>query len=168
MEVNQEIRASNKACKRNVLDEIERNRVESFDTKDDCDFYGNGKTGRRVALTDSGVYNHRVRPPLHASQSLNNQSEDNDDGDEHKINEDHVKFQTLPCRPNRPKKAGVNRRPKANEPLPGNLNGQLYKTSRGKITTNVTRGQHEHRQLRSFQLTEHSLEYSQRLQRVRM
>ena len=45
-------------------------------------------------------------------------------------------------------------------------NGMLYKTSRGKITSELTRGQHEHRQYRRFQLTEHSLEYSQLLQRV--
>ena len=44
--------------------------------------------------------------------------------------------------------------------------GMLYKTSRGKITSDLTRGQHEHRQYRRFQLTEHSLEYSQLLQRV--
>ena len=44
--------------------------------------------------------------------------------------------------------------------------GMLYKISRGKITSDLTRGQHEHRQYRRFQLTEHSLEYSQLLQRV--
>ena len=44
--------------------------------------------------------------------------------------------------------------------------GLLYKTSRGKVTSDLTRGQHEHRQHRRFQLTEHSLEYSQLLQRV--
>ena len=44
--------------------------------------------------------------------------------------------------------------------------GMLYKTSRGKITSNLTRGQNEHRQQRRFQLTEHSLEYSQLLQTV--
>ena len=44
--------------------------------------------------------------------------------------------------------------------------GKLYKTSRGKISSDLRRGQHEHRQYRRFQLTEHSLEYSQLLQRV--
>ena len=44
--------------------------------------------------------------------------------------------------------------------------GMLYKTSRGKITSDLKRGHHEHRQYRRFQLTEHSLEYSQLLQRV--
>ena len=44
--------------------------------------------------------------------------------------------------------------------------GMLYKTSRGRITSEVTRGQHEHRQHRRFQLTEQFLEYSQLLQRV--
>ena len=46
--------------------------------------------------------------------------------------------------------------------------GWLYKTSRGKITSDLTRSQHENRQYRRFQLTEHSLEYSQLLQRVAM
>lgn len=46
--------------------------------------------------------------------------------------------------------------------------GMLYKTTRSKITSELTRGQHEHRQHRRFQLTEHSLEYSQLLQRVRV
>ena len=166
MEVNQEIRASKKAHKREVLEEIERNRVESFDTKEDCDFYGNSKTGRRVVLTDCGVYNHRGRAtPLHASQSLDNQSQDYSDGDAQKIDESRTKFQTLP-RLFRSKKASGDRQPKANKPQPDNLHGQLYKTSRGKITSNVTRGQHEPRQRRWFQLTEHSLEYSQTLQRV--
>ena len=137
---------------------FKRNRVESFDTKEDCDFYGNSKTGRRAALTDSGVYNHRSRTPLHASQSLDNQSEDYSDGDAHKIDESHKKFQTLPG-PFRSKKA-------SGDCQPDILHGQLYKTSRGKITSNVTRGQHEPRQRRLFQLTEHSLEYSQTLQRV--
>ena len=44
--------------------------------------------------------------------------------------------------------------------------GMLYKTSRGRITSDLTRGQHEHRQHRRFKLTEHFLEYSQLLQRV--
>ena len=44
--------------------------------------------------------------------------------------------------------------------------GMLHKTSRTKITTNLRRTQNEHRQYRRFQLTEHSLEYSQLLQRV--
>lgn len=46
--------------------------------------------------------------------------------------------------------------------------GMLYKTSRGKITSDLTRCQHEHRQHRRFKLTEHSLEYSHLLQRVCM
>ena len=45
--------------------------------------------------------------------------------------------------------------------------GMLYKTSRKKVTSDLTRSQREHRQYRRFQLTEHSLEYSQLLQRVR-
>ena len=44
--------------------------------------------------------------------------------------------------------------------------GMLHKTTRSKITSELRRGQHEHRQHRRFQLTEHSLEYSQVLQRV--
>ena len=45
------------------------------------------------------------------------------------------------------------------------IQGMLYKTSRG-ITSSLKRGQNEHRQQRRFQLTEHSLEYSQLLQTV--
>ena len=44
--------------------------------------------------------------------------------------------------------------------------GMLHKTTRTKITSNLRRTQNEHRQYRRFQLTEHSLEYSQLLQRV--
>lgn len=44
--------------------------------------------------------------------------------------------------------------------------GMLHKTTRTKITANLRRTQNEHRQYRRFQLTEHSLEYSQLLQRV--
>lgn len=44
--------------------------------------------------------------------------------------------------------------------------GMLHKTTRTKITSDLRRTQHEHRQYRKFQLTEHSLEYSQLLQRV--
>ena len=44
--------------------------------------------------------------------------------------------------------------------------GMLYKTTRAKITSDLRRAQSEHRQWRRFQLTEHSLEYSQLLQRV--
>jgi len=44
--------------------------------------------------------------------------------------------------------------------------GMLYKTTRAKITSDLRRSQNEHRQWRRFQLTEHSLEYSQLLQRV--
>ena len=44
--------------------------------------------------------------------------------------------------------------------------GMLHKITRTKITSELRRSQHEHRQHRRFQLTEHSLEYSQLLQRV--
>ena len=58
-------------------------------------------------------------------------------------------------------------RPRANDAEKEKVyEGMLHKTSRGKITSKLIRGQHEHRQYRRFQLTEHSLEYSQLLQRV--
>jgi len=45
--------------------------------------------------------------------------------------------------------------------------GMLHKTSRAKTAT-TSRKQSEHRQYRRFQLTEHALEYTQLLQRVRL
>ena len=52
--------------------------------------------------------------------------------------------------------------------IPSNIlnHGMLYETSRDRITSDLTRDQHEHRQHRSFRLTEHFLEYSQLLQSV--
>ena len=44
--------------------------------------------------------------------------------------------------------------------------GMLYETSRDRITSDLTRGQHELRQHRSFRHTEHFLEYNQLFQSV--
>ncbi|XP_065898553.1 1-phosphatidylinositol 4,5-bisphosphate phosphodiesterase delta-4-like [Dysidea avara] len=48
------------------------------------------------------------------------------------------------------------------------MSGWLYRTSRPKWSNDITRTSHEHRQHRKFKLTEHSLEYSHLLQRVRV
>ena len=153
-------RTSNEAHHRKgFLAEIKISRVDS---QDDYDFYGStaikGRPGKRAAITDvAGGYK---RSRARTIQSFDEHSEAIS-GDENNLNESK-KFKTLPWK-SRGKNLDKNMQPEVDQFLD---QGMLYKTSRGKITSNLTRGQHEHRQHRRFQLTEHSLEYSQLLQRV--
>ena len=134
-----------------VLTEIERNRVDSLEGRWDYRTSGSIQRikGNRACITDMGrnvsrVQSHGVDQP--------------DRGQVDKMDADSIKYATLSLRSNRPRANDTDKQ-KIRE-------GMLYKTSRGKITSNLIRGQHEHRQHRRFQLTEHSLEYSQLLQRV--
>ena len=138
-----------------VLTEIKRNRVDTctFECQDSYNFNSTSsiertKPGKRAYITDIGRHGTRVRS---FKKHLGVDEVDKlDDG---------RKYATLDPR--------IINRPRANDTDKQKIReGMLYKTSRGKVTSNLIRGQHEHRQHRRFQLTEHSLEYSQLLQRV--
>ena len=124
-----------------LLTEIERYRVSSFECQDSCDFRSSSierTKAKRAYKTDMGR-SFKKRHGVNEENKL----------------DDSIKYATMNPRI----------RPRANDTEKVH-EGMLHKTSRGKITSNVIRGQHEHRQHRRFQLTEHSLEYSQLLQRV--
>ena len=137
----------------------DRDRDRDRDNHDvDEDFDGGaakrGRAGKRAAITDVAAYK-RSRSHTHTGQSFDDRSEAVDGA-----LDDSNKFKTLPW----------NMKPREharkNMDQPKILHqGWLYKTSR-RITLHMARGQHDHRQYRRFQLTEHSLEYSQLLQRV--
>ena len=127
--------------KADFLTEIESSRVGSFD----CQVVKRAK--RPYYVTEVRPRDVKLPKPQY-------QSGTNDD--EHELDRYKRKVRSLDTR--------VVRRP---QPRDGDkMQGMLYKTSRGKITSDLTRGQNEHRQQRRFQLTEHSLEYSQLFQRV--
>ena len=134
---------------KDVLNEIERSRVKSISSSS----AEQSKTTGLRARTYFGGY--KTQNQVHGKSSNTQASDLSDDGD---INS------TINSR-SRSMRASVNTedQPEVEKFL---NEGLLYKTSRGKITSDLTRGQHEHRQHRRFQLTEHSLEYSQLLQRV--
>ena len=127
-----------------LLTEIERYRVSSFECQDSCDFRSSSierTKAKRAYKTDMGR-SFKKRHGVNEENKL----------------DDSIKYATMNPRISRPR-ANDAEKEKVHE-------GMLHKTSRGKITSKLIRGQHEHRQHRRFQLTEHSLEYSQLLQRV--
>ena len=132
-----------------VLTEIERNRVDSLESSWDSRTSSSIQRtkGNRVCITDMHMGRNVSRVRSHGVVEVDK-----------KDAPDSIKYATLNLRSNRPRANDTDKQ-KIRE-------GMLYKTSRGKITSNLIRGQHEHRQHRRFQLTEHSLEYSQLLQRV--
>ena len=133
-----------------VLTEIERSRIDSLESSWHSRTSSSIRRfkGNRACITDTGRNAARV-------QSFKKQH-GVDEVD--KMDANSVKYATLYLRNNKSRTNDAEKQ-KIRE-------GMLYKTSRGKITSNLIRGQHEHRQHRRFQLTEHSLEYSQLLQRV--
>lgn len=159
------------------LAELKSSRVDSFDGSNDN--YG---AERRKAMhvknmcktdSDSSVLLRRRKPgqSLHGMgpsfESVENQPGDTNAGDDKNDLGEKRKFATLDPRHMSAMRGDAGAMARTNTEEQSNLcSGMLYKTSRGKITSNLTRGQHEHRQQRRFQLTEHSLEYSQLLQRV--
>ena len=136
-------KASQKAHQ-SLLTEIERYRVSSFECQDICDFRRTSSVERtkakRAWKTDTGR-SFKKRHGVNEENKL----------------DDSIKYATMNPRS----------RPRGNDAEKERVHeGMLHKTSRGKITSKLIRDQHEHRQHRRFQLTEHSLEYSQLLQRV--
>lgn len=128
--------------------------------------------GAPVAITDVGHrrYKRGSRARSHTLKNLRSEDHNDDkDGDT-----DAVKFAMLPNRSRITRSASLRLEPglepEQSSKVKNNQDmihyGMLYKTSRGKITSNPVRGQHEHKQYRRFQLTERSLEYSQLIQRV--
>ena len=134
-------KASQKAHQR-LLTEIERCRVSSFECQDSCDFRSTSSIEQTKAKR---AYKTDMARSFKKRHGVN---------EENKL-DDSIKYATMNPRI----------RPRAND-TEKVYEGLLHKTSRGKITSNVIRGQHEHRHHRRFQLTEHSLEYSLLLQRV--
>lgn len=144
--------------KNSIAKEIEESRVESCYLPNDYDF-SSSTTQRRpgVPLLRSTTNIRRDQTRAHT------QSFEKRPGGRHGDLDKSEKFATLD--PQAIRGARAKGRELAAEKI---LNyGMLYKTSRRKITSDLTRGQHEHRQYRRFQLTERSLEYSQLLQSVR-
>ena len=136
-------KASQKAHQR-LLTEIERNRVSSFECQDSCDFRSTSSVERTKAKR---AYKTDMGRSFKKRHGVN---------EENKL-DDSIKYATM--NPRISSKANDPEKEKVHE-------GMLHKTSRGKITSKLIRDQHEPRQHRRFQLTEHSLEYSQLLQRV--
>ena len=148
---------TDKTQKDNVLNEIREGRVDSFDYGISSSRGTKRSSHRsRAATIDDGTWRSKTNG-THA-QSFENQSECHEDELDRKI-----KYASLDPRIIR---ATAARRESEEQPDEVKHEGKLYKTSRGKITPNLKRDQHEHRQYRNFQLTGHSLEYSQTLQRV--
>ena len=135
-----------------LLQEIERHRVDhTIERRVSCANIERNAKGKRAWITDIGRGAH-----IHWQSSF----EEQHGIDEVDKSDDRIKYATLP-------NPRIGNRHRVNDAEKQNIHeGMLYKTSRGKITSNVIRGQHEHKQHRRFQLTEHSLEYSQLLQMV--
>ena len=148
--------------KRSVLKEIVKNRVIS---QDSYDFFSTSTTKQSKG---TGVKYKTDVPPWRHNQSLSSWKKRSragtheDQGEPQDLEESISQVSSLPRRLRHPL---ASTQPSTDTPKEI-YSGKLYKTSRDKITSNLTRGQHEHRQHRRFQLTEHSLEYSQLLQRV--
>ena len=135
---------------KSVLNEIEKSRVKSVRSSNTAE-QNKAPTGLR-ARTYLGGY--KTQNQVHAKSS-NKQPSDLSDGERD--------LATINSRSRSMRASNTEDQSEVEKIL---NEGLLYKTSRGKITSDLTRGQHEHRQHRRFQLTEHSLEYSQLLQRV--
>ena len=135
-----------------LLEEIERNRVDyTVEHLVSCTNIERTAKGKRACITNMGRVAH-----VHWQSSF----EEQHGTDEVDKSDDRIKYATLP-------NPRIVNRHRVNYTEKQNIHeGMLYKTSRGKITSKVIRGQHEHKQHRRFQLTEHSLEYSQLLQMV--
>ena len=147
-------RAHKRSGLNSVLNEIESSRVEDFDLSRDT-------AGKKRSKTVVGAKRFSRKP--HAAKSfINRQSGDSDGGGKHFDIKSRKSSSTL----NLGGDLGAIMTSMSETDCDLLNHGWLYKTSRGKITCDLTRGQHEHRQYRRFQLTEHSLEYSQLLQRV--
>ena len=136
-----------------VLNEIENSRVTSLNLQDDFDLPRN-TAGTRKIRSKTVVEAKRFGRKHAAKSFINRHPDDSGGGGQY--------FDTKSRKSSSALNFGA-----AMTLMSENLNhGWLYKTSRGKITSDLTRSQHENRQYRRFQLTEHSLEYSQLLQRV--
>ena len=169
-------RTSNESHKKGFLAEIERCRVESFDSdfQDNYDFHSSApkwssRGGKRpAAITDTRGYKRRSR--AHTAHSFDCEQSEGKNDNEHKLDENDgaAKFKTLPWNMrSRPRGKDLGKITEEQSEMDESLrHGWLYKTSRGNITSNLIRDHHEHRQHRRFQLTEYSLEYSQLLQKV--
>ena len=143
-----------------VLQEIKALRVPSIDFDADVPRGGSehGREKRYIRTTGSQWRNRRSE-----IQSWKRRSGSRSSSKTHHAGDDRNKAATLDFDRGRRKSEGSPLEQGDREIV---RQGMLHKTTRTKITSELKRSQHEHRQYRIFQLTEHSLEYSQLLQRV--
>ena len=140
-----------KANKRNILNEIEKSRVSSLYLRQ------SSRTGTEY---QGKVIETFTRANTYCEHKPRTQPSDVSDGE----CDLDIKSTALNCRSRSVSCSTDLGTEERQLQVEKNLNhGMLYKTSRVKITSELTRGQHEHRQYRRFQLTEHSLEYSHEL-----
>ena len=142
---------------KNVLSEIEKSQLSSL-------YLQQSSFSSRTSTERQG----RARAKTHHGPNPKTQPSDVSDG-EHGLDLKpealNPRLRSMSCSPGC--STGVDTEERQQEVEKVLNRGMLYKTSRTKVTTDLTRGQHEHRQHRRFQLTEHSLEYSHELlQRV--
>ena len=158
-----------------VLQELKANRVESIDHDFDADVPRSGsehgrehvREKRYIRTTGSQWRNRRseIQSWKRRSGSSRSSAKGHEVGKEQKFATLTGGLSSLDSALDRTrrKSEGAVKEQAAKEIV---HQGMLHKTTRTKITSDLRRGQHEHRQYRRFQLTEHSLEYSQLLQRV--
>jgi len=142
------------AHKRSFLKEIEKSRVVSQDSYDSFSTSEQSQGTGVKYETDIAPWRHKQSLPSWNKRSRAGTHEDG--GEPQDLEESKVSRRLR-------RSFETSTQPTTDTPI---YSGMLYKTSRGKITSDLTRGQHEHSQLRRFHLTEHFLEYSHLLQSV--
>lgn len=151
------------------LQELKALRVQSVDFDSDVPRRGSehGREGRYIRTTGSQWRNRRSNIQTWKKRSSSRSSSRSSANKRIQPSDDCSKSATLSsldtALDRRRKSEGEALEQADNEVV---YQGMLHKITRIKITSDLRRGQHEHRQHRRFKLTEHSLEYSQLLQRV--
>ena len=156
-------RGNIKLMDRLVLQEIKASRVESVDFNSDVPSK-HSREKRYVRTTGSQWRNRRSE--IQSWKRRSGSSRSSSRQRRIRTEDDHNTFATMgSLGSNRPRRKSEG---SAIESADKEIvhDGWLHKTTRTKITLDLRKGQHEHRQHRRFQLTEHSLEYSQLLQKV--
>jgi len=165
-----------------LMREIKANRVDSIDFDHDIDLLGGSAHGRekRYRRTTEGQWSRR-RSQIQSWKTTRSSTRESTRSQQYSTRRgsryhtvDKNKASTLesgsPRRPRRKSEGDViddvplHAAERVHEIL---HQGALHKTTRAK-TSRTSRAQSEHRQYRRFQLTEHALEYTQLLQRVRI
>ena len=157
-----------KTMNRFVLQEIKASRVDSVDI--DADVPKKRPREKRYVRTTGSQWRNR-RSEIQSWKRRSGSSRSLQSSSRHRrglTEDDHNKFADTrslgpsSSRPRRKSEGAAIEQPDKEIVR----EGWLHKITRTKITSDLRKVQHEHRQHRRFQLTEHSLEYSQLLQRV--